>query len=137
MVQITEYRNAKSLSADNSILDLEINHPDYGWIPYTLNIDDEDNTVNNDDLLALIGSDFVNYTPPTQEEIDAELALNIRQTRNMKLQHEVDPIAGNTLRWNELTSEQQAAWTQYRTDLLNVPQQSSFPQSVTWPVAPS
>lgn len=137
MVQITEYRNAKSLSADNSILDLEINHPDYGWIPYTLNTDDEDNTVNNDDLLALIGSDFVNYTPPTQEEIDAELALNIRQTRNMKLQHEVDPIAGNTLRWNELTSEQQAAWTQYRTDLLNVPQQSSFPQSVTWPVAPS
>ena len=137
MVQITEYRNAKSLSADNSILDLEINHPDYGWIPYTLNIDDEDNTVNNDDLLALIGSDFVNYTPPTQEEIDAELALNIRQTRNMKLQHEVDPIAGNTLRWSELTSEQQAAWTQYRTDLLNVPQQSSFPQSVTWPVAPS
>ena len=137
MVQITEYRNAISLRADNSIIDLEINHPEYGWIPYTLDKSDTDNTINNDDLETLIGNNFTNYTAPTQEEVNTELAADIRGQRDAKLRTEVDPIVGNTLRWNELTSDQQAAWTQYRTDLLNVPQQSGFPNSITWPTKPS
>mgnify|MGYP003116810547 FL=1 len=58
-IPITEYRNATSLELDNSRIDVEINHPDFGWIPYTLDMTDTDMTVNNDDLLSLIGSDFV------------------------------------------------------------------------------
>ena len=30
---ITEVRNAKSINEDNSALDMEINHPELGWIP--------------------------------------------------------------------------------------------------------
>ena len=30
----------------------------------------------------------------------------------------------------------QNEWKQYRIDLLNVPQQSSFPSKVTWPTKP-
>ena len=137
MVAITEYRNAVSKKSDNSVIDLEINHPEHGWIPYTLDINDTDHTVNNSDLLTLIGSNFTNYVAPSQEEVDEKEAHNVRRNRNIRLETEVDPVAGNTLRWNELTSDQQAAWTQYRTDLLNVPQQSGFPHDVTWPVAPS
>ena len=63
----------------------------------------------------------------------APTAEAIRQKRNSKLQSEVDPVAGNTLRWAALTSEQQTAWATYRTALLNVPAQAGFPDNVTWP----
>lgn len=76
----------------------------------------------------------------TEEEIaafEANLPSEIRFDRDLRLQMDVDPIAGNTLRWNALTDAQRAAWTQYRTDLLNVPQQAGFPNNVDWPVKPS
>ena len=33
-VTITEVRNAQSLNAENTMFEVDINHPDYGWIPY-------------------------------------------------------------------------------------------------------
>ena len=64
------------------------------------------------------------------------LSDRARMERNGKLVSEVDPIALNNLRWAELTSEKQAEWTQYRIDLLNVPQQSEFPSTINWPTKP-
>ena len=64
------------------------------------------------------------------------LSDRARMERNGKLVSEVDPIALNNLRWAELTPEKQAEWTQYRIDLLNVPQQSGFPTSISWPSKP-
>ena len=136
-VTITEVRNAQSLNAENTMFDVEINHPEYDWIPYTLNPDDTDMTVDNSVLLELIGSDFEAYVAPTQEELDAELAAGLREERDQKLVMEVDPIVTNPLRWAELTDAKQAEWTQYRTDLLNLPDQSGFPNSVTWPTKPT
>tara|TARA_R100001460_G_scaffold61162_1_gene101256 strand:+ start:316 stop:732 length:417 start_codon:yes stop_codon:yes gene_type:complete len=135
-IPITEYRNAKSYAADNSRIDVEINHPDHGWIPYSCNSYDTDMTINNDDLLALIGDDFEPYVAPTQEELDAKKALDVRELRDHLLQSEVDPIVSNPLRWAEMSSEKQAEWAQYRTDLLNVPQQSGFPNTISWPTKP-
>ena len=43
-VTITEVRNAQSLNAENTAFDVEINHPEFGWIPYSLQPDDIDNT---------------------------------------------------------------------------------------------
>jgi hypothetical protein len=136
-ITITQVRNAKSLQADNALLDVEINHPEYGWIPYTLDPADPDMTIDNDEVLSLIGTDFAAYVAPTQAELDAEAAANIRRQRDNILATVVDPIVSNNLRWADLTSEKQAEWSQYRTDLLNVPQQSGFPSSVTWPTEPS
>ena len=136
-VTITEVRNAQSLNAENTMFEVDINHPDYGWIPYGLNPDDTDMTVDNSVLLELIGSDFEAYVAPTQAELDAELTRNLRAERDQKLVEEVDPIVTNPLRWAELTDAKQAEWTQYRTDLLNLPEQSGFPNSVTWPTKPT
>ena len=136
-VTITEVRNAQSLNAENTAFDVEINHPEYDWIPYTLSPDDTDMTVDNSVLLTLIGSDYAAYVAPTQEELDAELAANLRAQRDQKLVEEVDPIVTNPLRWAELTDAKQAEWTQYRTDLLNLPEQSGFPNTVTWPTKPT
>ena len=49
-VSITQYKNAVSYAADNSRINVEINHPDFGWIEYTLDTSDTDMTINNDDL---------------------------------------------------------------------------------------
>ena len=135
-VTITEVRNAQSLNADNTAFDVEINHPEFGWIPYGLNPADTDMTVNNSVLLELIGSDYAAYVAPTQAELDAELSANLRGLRDQKLTEEVDPLVTNPLRWAELTDTKQAEWTQYRTDLLNLPAQSGFPNTVTWPTKP-
>jgi len=136
-VTITEVRNAQSLNADNTAFDVEINHPEYDWIPYFLDPNDTDMTVDNSVLLELIGTDFEAYVAPTQEELDAELAASLRAQRDYKLVNEVDPLVTNPLRWGELTDAKQAEWTQYRTDLLNLPDQAGFPNTITWPTKPT
>jgi hypothetical protein len=136
-ITITQVRNAQSLQSDNSRMDVEINHPEYGWIPYTLNPTDTDTTINNGQVMALIGTNFVAYVAPTQAELDAERAEEVRSERDSILTRVVDPLVSNPLRWTELTSDKQAEWSQYRLDLLNVPQQSGFPNTITWPTKPS
>jgi len=135
-IAITEVRNARSMNETNTVIDCEINHPEYGWIPYLLTDYDVDTTVDNDVVMALIGTDFEAYVPPTQAELDTEAAAQVRYERDNRLVTEVDPIVSNALRWADLTAEQQAAWTQYRSDLLAVPQQDGFPNTITWPTKP-
>jgi len=63
-------------------------------------------------------------------------ASDTRFYRNELLVREVDPIVTNPLRWAELSSTEQQAWTDYRTALLDVPQQASFPEDIVWPTKP-
>ena len=131
-----KYRNAKYIN-DSGWIECEINHPEFGWIPYGLNPADTDMTVNNDDLLAAMAKagDVAAYVPPTQAELDAALSDQLRGERDGLLA-EVDTIAGNALRWATLSAEQQDAWAVYRQALLDVPQQDGFPNDVTWPIKP-
>ena len=131
------YRNAKYINS-NGWIDCEIEHPDFGWTPYTLDPADTDMTVNNDDLLAAMvtAGNVAAYVPPTQAELDAELARNEREKRDYRLQTEIDPIASNTLRWNSISTAKQEALATYRQELLDVPQQAGFPNRVTWPTKP-
>ena len=98
----------------------------------------------------------ITEVPLTDEEIAhgaAERIKGEREIRDKILVEEVDPIVSNTLRWNdmadakrlectnplrwaELTEGKQAEWTQYRTNLLNLPAQAGFPNTVTWPTKP-
>ena len=132
-ITITEVRNAVSRNDDNTEFDLEIKHPEYGWIEYALHQHDTDMTINNDDLITLIGS---NFRKITQEELDKENSGIQRAYRDMLLRTEVDPICSNILRWEELSTEKQNEWKKYRTDLLNVPQQKGFPNDITYPTKP-
>ena len=134
-ITVTEVRNAASLQSDNLRMDVEINHPQHGWIPYTVDPADTDTTINNDEVMALIGTDFTAYVPPTQAELDAAEAASVRADRDYRLV-EVDAIAGNALRWSSLDAATQAEWATYRQALLDVPQQSGFPYDITWPTKP-
>jgi hypothetical protein len=134
-ITITEVRNAASLQSDNLRMDVEINHPDYGWIPYTLDPADTDTTIDNDEVMTLIGTDFTAYVAPTQAELDAAAAVEVRADRDTRLL-EVDAVAGNALRWAALDADTQALWSTYRQALLDVPQQAGFPTDITWPTKP-
>jgi len=135
-IAITEVRNAASLQSDNLRMDVEINHPDYGWIPYTLDPADTDTTIDNDAVMALIGTNFTAYVAPTQEELDAAAAAQVRADRDSILVTEVDPIVSNPLRWAEMTADKQAEWSAYRTALLDITDQAGFPHDITWPTKP-
>ena len=134
-ITITQVRNAASLQSDNARMDVEINHPQHGWIPYTLDPSDTDTTINNDEVMALIGTDFAAYVAPTDAELATAAAAQVRSQRDQLLL-EVDAFVGNPLRWAALSSNEQTAWATYRTALLDVPQQSGFPDTITWPTAP-
>ena len=133
-ITITQVRNAKPLQADNARMEVEIDHPDYGWIPYGLDPADTDTTIDNDAVMALIGTDFAAYVAPTAEELATAAAAQVRSQRDQLLL-EVDAFVGNPLRWAALSSDKQAEWATYRTALLDVPQQAGFPD-VTWPTKP-
>lgn len=135
-IKITQVRNAVSLQSDNLRMDVEINHPDYGWIPYTLDPADTDTTIDNDAIMALIGTDFAAYVVPTQAELDAAAAVEVRAERDNILATEVDPIVSNPLRWADMTSEKQAEWASYRTALLDITNLTGFPHDITWPTKP-
>ena len=135
-ITITEIRNARSMNETNTIMDVEINHPKYGWIPYLLTDYDTDATIDNSVIMDLIGSDFEAYVAPTQAELDDRAAGIARHERDEILTNEVDPIVCNPLRWAGMTEAQQNAWSQYRTDLLDISEQSGFPHNVTWPTKP-
>lgn len=64
------------------------------------------------------------------------IASDARRKRNSLLQYDVDPVASNPLIWAGLAAAKQAEWAQYRTDLLNVPDQAGFPTDITWPTKP-
>jgi hypothetical protein len=133
-----QYKNAKYTN-DNGWIDCEINHPSYGWIPYTLDPSDTDMTVNNDDLLAAMSEnkDVAAYVAPTQSELNVILANEVRGKRDAILSSKVDKSVSNPLRWASMSAETQAAWATYRQALLDIPQQAGFPRTVSWPVAPS
>ena len=136
-ISITRFRNAVSLSSDNLAMDVEIYHPLHGWIPYGVQPTDTDMTIDNDALLALIGTNFTPYNAPTQAELDEEKAVQVREDREFILTSVIDPLVSNPLRWAGLTEDQQSAWSQYRTDLLDISKQSGFPHEVVWPTQPS
>mgnify|MGYP003650922608 CR=1 FL=1 len=127
------YRNAKHISEGR--IDCEIEHPVHGWIPYTLDPADTDMTVDNDALLLAIGDDAEAYVEPTQEELDAELSVEMREQRDSLLLV-LDAMVSNPIRWAGFSGAQQTAMADYRQELLDVPQQAGFPNTVVWPTEP-
>jgi hypothetical protein len=61
--------------------------------------------------------------------------IDVRNQRNQLLK-EMDSVISNPLRWASFSPEVQAAWMQYRLDLLNVPQQAGYPLDIVWPTIP-
>ena len=68
---------------------------------------------------------------------DTRSAVAVRAERDYILSTVVDPMVCNPLRWADLTSKQTYEWSLFRTDLLDLPAQAGFPNTITWPTKPS
>ena len=75
------------------------------------------------------------WTDKTWNLDSTATTLAVRSRRNMFLSATVDKV--NPVWFASLTQEQQTELQTYRTALLNVPQQSGFPTTITWPTKPS
>ena len=62
-------------------------------------------------------------------------SMQVRNERDYKLRSDIDSL--NPIRWESLTVEQQEAYKVYRSELLQVPQQTGFPWDVKWPTRPT
>lgn len=122
-----DYRNP--VYTENGCIDCEIDHPELGWLPFTA--DPNDVEEHGRQLFSKIIKDggvteYVPPPPPTEEEV-AEV---VRRERDALLA-ETD--------WTQspdVPEETQQKWRPYRQALRDVPQQSGFPENVTWPEEP-
>jgi hypothetical protein len=77
------------------------------------------------------------WVAPTKAWLHEKSSKMIRGERDLKLRVEVDPILSNTFRFNEMSPELQDKWLSYRKSLLDITDQSTFPDTVVWPNKPS
>ena len=91
-----------------------------------MDIDDDDMTINNSDLISLLSGQIADYTPPTQEET----AAYFRAERTLKLT-DSDWMAGQ-----DRTMTQ--AEINYRQELRDITTHTNWPNlnPEDWPVNP-
>lgn len=126
-----EYRNARYNDSENRQINVEINHPDYGWIPFTADQHDPYTKWNAKEFWDhLIASGEVQpyVAPVIPLEVLAEQA---RFQRTLLLQ-ESD--------WTQLPDVPQEikdVWAVYRQALRDITLQEGFPTNITWPTRPT
>lgn len=79
-----EWRHAKWDDAEHKRCTLEINHPDFGWIPFTLDPNDKGTYVDTPGLYAAVcaaGCECAEYVPPTAEELLQQERVDMHVTR--------------------------------------------------------
>lgn len=121
-----EFRNC--IYNRTGTIDCEINHPQYGWIPFTASPDDSEEHGRAIYAEAIKGT-VAPYEPPPPPT-DEEIAAQVRRQRNALLA-KTD--------WTQLADVSQATkdlWDEYRQALRDVPQQDGFPHEVIWPDKP-
>lgn len=68
-MEIKEVRNPEYNAKGD--IDLEIKHPEHGWIPYTIDVSDEDETVDNSAITSIISTmDIKKYVAPSMPTDD-------------------------------------------------------------------
>ena len=118
-----EYRNAKRSSAAS--IDCDLNHPAYGWIPFTASPADTEQYGR--DIYAEADKKLPAWVEPPLDL--NQLAAEARAKRNTLL------AASD---WTQVLDApvDQTAWAVYRQALRDITSQAGFPTTIDWPVAP-
>jgi hypothetical protein len=117
------YRNAQ-YNAFGTI-DCEIEHPVYGWIPFTADPSDVE-PIGAEVFNAAKAKAAVYVEPPVDLEA---LATEARSKRNTLLE---------ASDWTQVADApvDQAAWATYRQALRDITAQAGFPTDISWPAQP-
>lgn len=128
------YRNP--IYCENGWIDCEIDHPEYGWIPFTCDPNDTGALFDTAALFEEMKPYAAPYVPPPPPPppTDEEVAAQVRVERN-RLLAESD--------WTQLADARSAMgeakaaeWDAYRQALRDIPEQPGFPRDVEWPTKP-
>jgi hypothetical protein len=128
-MQLEYAKNPVWANAEHTLIDCEINHPTYGWIPFTASPDDVE--AHGREIFAVLSQgDVAEYVPPPPPTTE-QLAAAARAERNALLA---------VTDWTQAADVPQATkdkWAPYRQALRDVPEQSGFPTGIQWPVKPN
>lgn len=122
------FKNAKWAKSGDKI-DCEIDHPQYGWIPFSCVQNDNGAEFDTNVLYRLLleaGPVAYQGYQFTEQEL-GEIARN--QRNNL--------LAASD--WTQLPDVPEAlksAWVEYRQALRDITQQSNFPSIIQWPTEP-
>ena len=112
----------------------------YTWDGSDWNLTQDESSIQR---FGFTADDFPNAPVPEKPNYDPDerelkqRSAQIRQERDDLLVMRVDPIVSNPLRYEDLTETEKQEIRDYRTALLDVPQQTGFPNDVDWPAVPS
>lgn len=91
----------------------------------------------------IVNGEVVFFTEEEENELlvmrseeEAKAPEYAREKRDALLLSNVDPIVSNTLRLNDMSEDKRTEWTSYRQALLDITEQSGFPNDITWPTKP-
>ena len=125
------YRNP--IYTETGAIDCEIDHPDYGWIPFTASPNDCEKYGRA--LFAEIEAKggVAPYEPPSPPT-DEQLASEARTKRNQLLA-DSDWTQLPDAR-NAMGADKAAEWDAYRQALRDITAQAGFPREIEWPIKP-
>jgi len=86
-------------------------------------------------LDELIAESLIEVKNDSEFSFDYDKSSNVRSERD-RLLIQMDRVISNPLRWNAMSEALQQQYAKYRQALLDVPQQTGFPENVAWPEPP-
>ena len=113
-------------------VDCEIEHPEYGWIPFTVNPDDKlspYSKIIHEEILAE-KPEIAPYQPPASAS---------REQREIDVRYERDRLLEQS-DWSQLPDVPEkikGPWKAYRQAMRDLPEQPGFPDNVEWPEPPT
>ena len=121
------YRNP--IFTENGWIDCEIEHSQYGWIPFTCDPEDKGARIDTRALFDAMKDEAAPYVRPPAPS-DDQIAAQVRAERNRLL------AASDWTQVLDVPEAIRIAFAQYRQALRDIPQQAGFPHDVAWPTKP-
>jgi len=128
-----DYRNPV-YNEGNNTLNLEFDHPEHGWVPFTLDPTDKGAGFDTKALWDTVIAETVGaYVAPSDEIKQAIM----RGERNDKLGLSDWTQVPDLVTSGAMTSTKQNEWATYRQALRDLPANTSDWDNISWPTEPS
>ena len=137
-MKYTNVTNCKYVTADNAHIGCQVTFETLGTIYFVASATDVESHGKEIYRRAAAGEfgTVDQYIPQPESNVTLEQQIAIERSTRDKLLAQLDVIVSNPLRWENISSNDKLEISNYRIELLKVPQQDGFPYNITWPKKP-